>query len=247
MEDIRSLEKFENLTLERRGCVFIITMMMGSENRLNIKFCQEMIQAFNTIRGILGANSDGAVITRGKGAKFFCTGLDLEETERIPHANADGFYPLIHAILDFPFPTIALINGHTFGGGCPLAFAHDYRVMNSKRGFISMPPVDLGMYFPGVGILPRLKLQPQVARKVLLEGHRFTGQEALEDRLVDAIAEPDKMMGAALELANKWAPKAKAGVYALLRSELWGEMDRGIQQISYVHSRSTFLPGKSKI
>lgn len=77
-----------------------------------------------------------------------------------------------------------------------------------------MPPVDLGMYFPGVGILPRLKLQPQVARKVLLEGHRFTGQEALEDRLVDAIAEPDKMMGAALELANKWAPKAKAG-YAI--------------------------------
>lgn len=73
MEDICSLEKFENLTLERRGCVFIITMMMGSENRLNIKFCQEMIQAFNTIRGILGADSDGAVITRGKGAKFFCT------------------------------------------------------------------------------------------------------------------------------------------------------------------------------
>ncbi|OGM39649.1 carnitinyl-CoA dehydratase [Aspergillus bombycis] len=247
MEDIRSIGTFDNLTLERQGCVFIITMMMGAENRLNIKFCQEMIQVFNTVREMLGPNSNGAVVTRGEGAKFFCTGLDLEETRRNPHANADGFYPLLHTILDFPFPTIALVNGHAFGGGCPLAFAHDYRVMNSKRGFISMPPVDLGMYFPGVGILPRLKLQPRVARKVLLEGHRFTGVEALEDGLVDAIAEPDRMLGVAMGLANKWAPKAKAGVYALLRSELWGEMDRGVQQISYVHSRPTFLPGKAKI
>lgn len=36
-------------------------------------------------------------------------------------------------------------------------------------------------------------------------------------------------------------------IYGLLRSELWGEMARQVQQISYVHSRPTFLPGKSKI
>lgn len=45
---------------------------------------------------------------------------------------------MLHTILDFPYPTIALLTGHTFGGACPFALAHDYRVMNSKRGFISM-------------------------------------------------------------------------------------------------------------
>lgn len=74
-----------------------------------------------------------------------------------------------------------------------------------------MPPVDKGMHFSGVGTLPRLKLRPEIARKVLLEGHRFTGKEALQDGLVDAIAEPAKMLDVSLELANKWAPKAKAG------------------------------------
>ncbi|KAF4236385.1 hypothetical protein CNMCM6457_002367 [Aspergillus fumigatiaffinis] len=243
-----------NLTVERNAKVYIITMRMGSENRLNTKFCQEMISAFNWIRQTIGSNSEGAVITRGKDAKFFCTGLDLEEAEKDPFSNTDGFYPadkevyqLLHTILDFPFPTIALITGHTFGGGCPLAFAHDYRVMNSERGFICMPPVDLGMHFSGMGILPRLKLHPQIARKVLLEGHRFTAKEAMTDGLVDAIAPPDRMLDVALELANKWAPKGKAGIYGLLRSELWGEMARQVQQISYVHSRPTFLPGKSKI
>jgi enoyl-CoA hydratase/carnithine racemase len=83
--------------------------------------------------------------------------------------------------------------------------------MNSSRGFISMPPVNLGMHFNGVGTLPRLKLQPKVARKMLLEGHRWTGKEALDDGIVDSIAEPEKMLEVAFDLANKWAPKAKAG------------------------------------
>lgn len=118
---------------------------------------------------------------------------------------------LIHTILDFPFPTIALLTGHTFGGACPLALAHDYRVMNSRRGFISMPPVNLGLHFDGIGTLPRLKLRPQIARKMLLEAHRWTGKEALEDGIVDAVAEPEQMLDVALELAAKWAPKARMG------------------------------------
>lgn len=105
---------------------------------------------------------------------------------------------LIHTILDFPYPTIALITGHTFGGACPLALAHDYRVMNSRRGFVSMPPVNLGLHFDGIGTLPRLKLRPEVARKMQLEAHKWTGKEALEDRIVDAVAEPEETLNVAL-------------------------------------------------
>ncbi|CAI7570823.1 unnamed protein product [Penicillium crustosum] len=180
-----------NLTIDRSGKVYIITMRMGFENKLNTKFCQELISAFAWIRRNIDPGSEGAVITRGNNAKFYCT--------------------LLHTILDFPFPTIALVTGHTFGGGCPLTLAHDYRIMNRDRGFMCMPPVDLGMHFPGMGILPRLKLHPPVARKLLLEGHRFTAKEALADGLVDAIAPPDKYLDVALELAKKWAPKGKAG------------------------------------
>lgn len=118
---------------------------------------------------------------------------------------------MLCTILDFPYPTVALITGHTFGGACPFALSHDYRVMNSSRGFISMPPIDLGLHFDGIGALPRLKLGPRIARKMLLEAHKWTGKEALEDGIVDAVAEPDQMFDVALEMANKWAPKAKMG------------------------------------
>jgi Enoyl-CoA hydratase/carnithine racemase len=117
---------------------------------------------------------------------------------------------LIHTILDFPFPTIALLTGNTFGGACPLALAHDYRIMNSAA-VLFHAPVNLGLHFDGIGSLPRLKLRPQIARKMLLEAHKWTGPEALEDGIVDAVAEPEEMLNVALELGAKWAPKAKMG------------------------------------
>ena len=56
-------------------------------------------------------------------------GLELDEADTNPHANSDGFFPLLATLLDYPFPTIALITGHTFGGACPFALSHDYRIM----------------------------------------------------------------------------------------------------------------------
>jgi enoyl-CoA hydratase/carnithine racemase len=42
-------------------------------------------------------------------------GLELDESDTNPAANSSGFFPLLATITDFPFPTIALITGHTFG------------------------------------------------------------------------------------------------------------------------------------
>ncbi|KXT08384.1 hypothetical protein AC579_3183 [Pseudocercospora musae] len=207
----------EDLLLERHdGSVFVLTMRKAPENRINSQYAQKLISAYNTVRKILGEDAEGA-------------GLELDEADSNPYANTEGFYPLLATIVDFPYPTIALITGHTFGGAGPFALSHDYRVMNSKRGFFSMPPVNLGLHFPGIGALPRLKLRPQIARKMLLEAHKWTGQQAYEDGIVDDIAEPEKMLDVALDLARKMAPRAKMGVFAALRNELYGEAGRAFR------------------
>jgi enoyl-CoA hydratase/carnithine racemase len=95
------------------------------------------------------------------------------------------------------------------------------------------------MHFEGMGSLLKLKLAPQIARKMLLEAHKWTSKEALADGVVDQIAPPDAMLDVALALANKWAPKAKAGVYGVLRGELCGEASRAFAIVSHVHSRET--------
>ena len=109
------------------------------------------------------------------------------------------------------------------------------------------PPVNLGLHFDGMGSLLRLKLAPKVARKMLLEAYRWTGKQALADGIVDAIAPPDQMFEAAMQLARTCAPRAAKGVYGLLRSELYGEADKAFQSISYVYSRHTSRQPKVKL
>jgi len=53
--------------------VFVITMRKAPENRINSAYAQKLINAFNTVRKMLGPDSEGAVITKGNDAKFWCT------------------------------------------------------------------------------------------------------------------------------------------------------------------------------
>lgn len=119
--------------------------------------------------------------------------------------------------------------------------------MNSQRGFWSMPPVNLGLHFNGIGSLLRAKLNPTVARKVLLEAHKFTGQDALQAGIVDEIAAPREMLDRALSLAERIKDKSKMGVFALLRLELYGFAFRELQSVSHVHSQEVSKQPKAKI
>ncbi|RMZ77206.1 hypothetical protein DV738_g4488, partial [Chaetothyriales sp. CBS 135597] len=243
---------FPNLTITTAAPsapeVVILTMNKPPENRVNSFFAQTMISALRYIESsIFKPDSAGCVILTSSSEKFFCTGLELDESDTNVYANADGFYPLLATLLDYPYPTIAVMTGHTFGGGFPLALSCDYRIMNARRGFVSIPAIDLGLHFDGIGAFPRLKLRPQVARKVLLEAHRFTGREALEDGLVDALAEPDKLLEVAVAKAREIAPRARMGVYGLMRSELLGEALEKAKSISYVHRKRVGTAPKAKI
>lgn len=247
----RTSPPFENLDISPApGApeVQIITMKKPPENRLNSHFAQTLIAALRYIETqVFKPDSPGAVIITSFSPKFWCTGLELDEGDTNIYANSDGFYPLLATLLDYPYPTIACVTGHTFGGACPFALSHDYRVMNSERGFISMPPVNLGLHFNGIGSFPRLKLSPQIARKMLLEAHKWTGKEAIKDGIVDAIAPPDKMLQVAIDLAKQHAPRATMGVYGMLRAELWGEALEKVKAISYVHRRREGTAPKAKI
>jgi len=235
------MSSFKYISVEKRQSpgVYVITLQKPPENRLNVEACQELIRAYHGIQRELGPDADGCVILRGNDQKFFTTGLDLNERLKNPFASTDGFYPLLATILDFPYPTICLITGHVFGGACLLSLAHDYRIMNSRRGFFQMPPVNAGLHHPGMGTLINAKLAPKIRRKVLLEAHKYTATEALEDGIIDAAVEPEKMLDVALEWAEKWKSKAKMGVYGVLRNELYGTATEAYQRASYVHSRET--------
>lgn len=98
----------------------------------------------------------------------------------------------------------------------------DYRVMRSDRGYVCMNEVDLpSPISQGMAALLREKMGSKTYRDMMLQGHRFTAQQALDAEIVDIICPGNEVLDKSKELALKWAPKAKSGiVYAQLKDEV---------------------------
>ncbi|CAO3671283.1 unnamed protein product [Umbelopsis ramanniana] len=211
------------ITLHKEGGLYILHMH-NADNRFNSEFVAALNQALSIVEGAYHSAEEleaTALITVGND-KIYSNGLDLMHALANP-GFMDGYLALLRRLLTFCIPTVAALNGHAFAGGCMMAFAHDYRVMRSDRGFICMNEVDLpAPLAPGMAAILREKMAPHVYRDMILQGHRFTAKQALETHLVDEIAEADKVLPAAKALALKWAPKAKAGVvYKQLKDEMF--------------------------
>lgn len=93
-----TLGPYTDLRVDHHDRVYVITMQKAPENRLNVRFAQEIIRALRDIENELGPDSEGCVITRGNDEKFWCTGLELDESDTNPHANSDGFFP-VHTVV----------------------------------------------------------------------------------------------------------------------------------------------------
>lgn len=96
-----ALGPYKDLRVDQHDRVFVITLQKAPENRINVRFAQEIIRALRDIETALGSDSEGCVITRGNDEKFWCTGLDLDENETNPFANSDGFFPVRQASTRF--------------------------------------------------------------------------------------------------------------------------------------------------
>lgn len=145
-----------------------------------------------------------ALIVTGEGEKSFCAGADIKELQnRGLAAQREGaeLGQAVFAQFDrLSMPSVALVNGFAFGGGCELALACTLRLAlpNAKFG---LPEVKLGL-IPGYGgtqRLPRLVGQGR-ALELIMTGRTVGADEALAIGLVNRIVQ-----GPGLEAAKAYA------------------------------------------
>lgn len=120
-------------------------------------------------------------------------------------------------------PTVCLLNGHAFAGGCMLAMYHDYRVQNPDKGFLCINELEFGvpLQTPMMAIFHE-KLTPITFRNVILEARRFGGQDALQAGIVDAVGGLDEAM--ALIRDWKLPNKAATGIYGTMKEEMYARV-----------------------
>ncbi|KAG5926683.1 hypothetical protein E4U42_003055 [Claviceps africana] len=206
--------------------IYLVTFVSPPDNRLTTAFCRALLQALDMIE--FGGHPPGVVVTTSGIPKFYSNGLDLE------HAIAtEGFWQLFYDVwlrfLTYPMPTLALLNGHTFAGGLMLSQAHDYRLAPSPKGFLCLNEVLFGAPLkPPMAAIFRHRLPPQTLRTLALEGHRYTGQQAVEAGLADATA--SSLQDCLAFIAERQlVDKPKAGVYGVIKAELHRDLVRELR------------------
>ena len=171
------------------------------KNALSVALREEMLDALEH----LGADdSVNCLIVTGEGDAF-SAGFDLSEFTNDDEAfqrrlwdSSDRFH---HALLRFPLPLIAAVNGAALAGGFDLAVLCDLRIASSSAHF-GHPERSFGdvVYRPLLDLVGGA-----VARDLCLTGRTIDAREAHELGLVSRIVPPEELIGTAGEMASRIA------------------------------------------
>ncbi len=196
----------EHIRIEKDENVAIITMAeTETMNALNEAFMEELQEALTKVER---DDTAKALVLTGAD-RIFCIGADIEEmlpltgTEALRWGRLGSSLNL--RIENFPIPVVAAVNGMALGGGNELAMACHVRIA-SRRARFAQPECTLGIT-PGAGgtqRLPRL-VGPGWAKQLLYTGQMINAAKALEIGLIDRIAQPESLLGEAIQWARELA------------------------------------------
>jgi enoyl-CoA hydratase/carnithine racemase len=172
----------------------------------------DAITATLTELSAAGSQTRCVVVTGSHG--MFSAGYDIGEIpdaefeERAEQLVAHPFTEAIDALEAFPYPTLAVLPGHTIGGGLELALACDLRVAQDAIK-LGMPPAKLGLVYSHTGLRRFLDaIGAARTRELFLLGRYVDAATALAWGLVNRVASPAELEATALELAAELAANA---------------------------------------
>jgi enoyl-CoA hydratase/carnithine racemase len=160
-----------------------------------------------------GGSGAGCVVITGAHG-MFSAGYDIgeipeegfeEEAERL---IAHPFTEAIDALEAFPYPTLAVMPGHTIGGGLELALSCDLRVAEESIS-LGMPPAKLGLVYSHTGLRRFIDtIGASRTRELFLLGRYIDAPTALVWGLVNGIAPAAELDAVALQLSGELAGNA---------------------------------------
>ena len=211
-----------------------------------------ILDAITATLGELAAPESQARCVLVTGAHgMFSAGYDIGEIpdeefeERAERLVAHPFTEAIDALESFPRPTLAVLPGHTIGGGLELALACDMRVALADIK-LGMPPAKLGLVYSHTGLRRFLDAVGATrTRELFLLGRYLDAPTALEWGLVNRVASAEELEAAGLDIAQELAGNAplsqtgnKRVIAALLRAE--GELEPEVEEELIELRRASF-------
>ena len=220
-------------------------------NAVNQQMLSEINEALDTIE----KDREIKVLIITGNERVFAAGADIVEicsftsSSQFLKASEKG-HDVLLKLEQLSKPSIAVVQGIAYGGGCEISLACDFRVAADNAKF-GIPEIKLGL-IPGWGGASRLqKLIPfPKFKEMLLTGEPITAAEANTLGLVNKVVSSDRVMDAALELASHLTNKspvtirtAKKLANIQLNADLQTAIELEKQTISVLYSTEDRIEG----
>jgi enoyl-CoA hydratase len=226
------MNNYQYLQISREGAAVVVTMTNPPKNLMNTAMVSELTALATDLE------ADGevrALILTGGVEGIFITHYDVGElafvSDRARQSESVGRGPELHdthklllKLQSLPQPVIAALNGTAMGGGCELALACDFRIMEKRPGaVIGLPEVRVGI-LPGAGGTQRMTRLLGTARamELMLLGNTLDADSAAGVGLVHRAVEPGRAVPEALALADELAQRPALSIAMIKQCVLQG-------------------------
>ncbi len=197
----------ENIHLEKHVAdgVAVIRLDRPKVNALS----SDMMRDLHAICDELAVDDATRAVVVTGGRKNFAAGADISEFPSVTAETAQQFSNMFNdallALENLPQVTISAINGFALGGGLEVAVSTDFRMI-AEDGRMGVPEIQLGL-IPGGGGTQRLARLAGVtmAKDMVYSGRHVGAEEALANKIVSSIHDPDELQDAAIAKAAEYA------------------------------------------
>jgi enoyl-CoA hydratase len=216
-EPVAAVGRRRSLTVVHESAVATVRIDRPPVNAVDAALIDEFLTVLPALAGDAAVRCNVIV---GTGSVFIAGG-DLTELGILTeenHLRMRRWIDVQRVLETAPKPVIAAINGHALGGGAELTLACDLRIM-SQGATIGFPEIHLGL-FPGAGGSQRLArlLGVHAAKRIMIEGRRFSADEAVSANLADHAVDPADFDATVRRTAAEWAAKPTRTIGLLKRS-----------------------------
>ena len=210
------------LTIDTDSIAWLTLNRPGKHNALTLRMMQELQSAATHI------NQDDTIraVVLGAEGESFCAGADLgwmrqnltrPRQQRI--ADSRTLARMLHSLDSLNKLLIGRVHGQAYGGGVGLMCVCDIVVVDQAARF-ALTETRLGLVPANIGPYVIRRTGTRHARRILLNGHRFNGLDAVNFGLADVAVpqtEIDQVVAQEIKSALACAPGAIATTKQFVR------------------------------
>ena len=238
---------YSTLLLEFNEEIAKITLNRPDKrNAINPQMIAELQAALDTVE-----KSHSRVLTIHGAGKAFSAGMDLDMlaaiTKQSPSENQDDarrIAKLLRRLWSFPRPTISVVHGAAYAGGCGIATLCDFTLAAPEAKF-GYTEVKIGFLPAIVSVFLTRQIGDKRSRDLLLTGRIIDAAEAKEFGMVTSVIPADQLEERALALANDLiaaSPSSLTRAKHLLTSAAAAGIDHDLERAILENARIRCTP-----